>query len=253
MLQGYLYIHLDGMSNSVLSKGMSHADYNRYTISRPRNLLLLNPYEREGEYEPHTGFRVIRGDEQVEKYFTQLENRYTQDIKWLDFKDYEVLKRLTANEISELLYFGHMKNQLRSPFFFKLQNNYAFFTVGRDTLKIYYRNIDEFYHVISQKITTRTLEQINSNKAFFARKKKEISPMEMSLVSELRSVMQEGVVFDFSQQGLQDDVYHIPVHVVEDNLRKLEQQPFRYEEQIGTLRYHDLDGTWHFEKEELLN
>ena len=52
-------------------------------------------------------------------------------MKWIDFKDYDVLQRLTPNEISELLYFGHMKNQLRSPFFYQLQNSFAFFELTK--------------------------------------------------------------------------------------------------------------------------
>ena len=50
----------------------------------------------------------------------------TEEIKWIDFSDVTMLKELTPLEISELLYFGHMKNSLHSPFFYKLQNDFVF-------------------------------------------------------------------------------------------------------------------------------
>ena len=91
MLQDYLYVHFDGISNSILTKGMTHEDYNRYTTNRPENLLLLNPYEKEGEYEPHTGFHVVRGSENVERYFALMENRSQSDMKWIDFDKVHII------------------------------------------------------------------------------------------------------------------------------------------------------------------
>ncbi|MGO3732409.1 MAG: hypothetical protein ACTJHC_04440 [Vagococcus sp.] len=250
MLRDYLYIHLDAISNSILSKGMTHEDFNRYTLNRPHNILLLDPYDREGEYEAHTGFRVIRGENNVEQYFSLVENRAHREIKWLDFQDYDVLKRLTPNDISELLYFGHMKNQLRSPFFFKLQNDYAFFEIGQDVSKVYYRNIEEFYHSLSRKITDLVLKQLNGNRNFFSRKINSIPSLPEDMVSHLKGAMQEGIVFNFSQIGFEEGQYVIPIHVVEDNLRKVENYTFEKEEKIGTLIYDDASKEWRVKKEQ---
>ena len=250
MLQDYLYVHFDGISNSILTKGMGHEDFNRYTGNHPENLLLLNPYEREGEYEPHTGFRVIRGSENVMQYFSLMEKQRTNELKWIDFKDYQALQRLTPNEISELLYFGHMKNQLRSPFFYQLQNNFAFFELTSKTTKIYYREIEDFYGMLAKKVSSLVTQQINSNYSFFSRRKKcEIPEVPPEIVKDLKSTMQEGIVFNFSQTKWENEEYVVPIHVVEDNLRKVENYHFRKEYKIGTLIYSQVTSTWELHKE----
>ncbi|MBO0477003.1 hypothetical protein DOK76_07970 [Vagococcus sp. DIV0080] len=250
-MQDYLYVHFDGISNSILTKGMNHRDFNRYTTHRPENLLLLNPYEREGEYEPHTGFRVIRGHENVEQYFSLVENKEVNDLKWIDFKEYEMLQRLTPNEISELLYFGHMKNQLRSPFFYQLQNSFAFFELTKKTTKIYYRDIEDFYDMLAKKISCLTTQQIKGTPSFFKRRQNILVPeVPNDIIKSLKGTMQEGIVFNFSQIGLENDEYVVPIHVVEDNLRKVENYHFKQEYKIGTLIYSKEAGVWRIVKEE---
>ncbi|MBO0486457.1 hypothetical protein [Vagococcus fluvialis] len=251
MLQDYLYVHFDGISNSILTKGMTHSDFNRYTTNRPENLLLLNPYEREGEYEPHTGFRVIRGSDNVEQYFSLMESRAVSELKWIDFKDYDVLQRLTPNEISELLYFGHMKNQLRSPFFYQLQNSFAFFELTKKTTKIYYRNIEDFYGMLSKKISCLTTQQVNGKPSLFKRRQLQLIPeVPNDIIKSLKETMQEGIVFNFSQTSWVNEEYIVPIHVVEDNLRKVENYHFKQEYKIGTLIYSKAAEVWRIEKEE---
>lgn len=251
VLEDYLYVHLDGISNSILSKGLTHHDFHRYTLERPENLLLLDPYVSEGEYENHSGFRVIRGEENIDHYFDSLvSNPKQRGIKWLDFKEYDVLKQMTPNEIAELLYFGHMKSQLRSPFFYKLQNNYAFFDMGNHLTKIYYRYIEEFYQTLSQKLTQKVINQLNANRSFFSKKLTHISVLPVELVSQLKPSMQEGIVFNFSQVGLIDGQYIIPIHVIEDNLRKIENGDFKKAETIGRLVYDEKSASWELYKEE---
>ncbi|MGO2082296.1 hypothetical protein [Vagococcus sp.] len=249
MLRNRLYIHLDGISNSILSKGISHDDFHRYTRHRPSNLLLLNPNDREGEYETHTNFRVIRSEEAVERYFNLIKTREDKEVRWIDFADYDVLARLTANEIAELLYFGHMKMQLRSPFFYKLQNNYAFFNVNDSLSKMYFRNIEEFYIILSKKMTQVTTHKINLNNSFF-RRRQTISEIPLDLIEQLKPLMQEGIVFDFEQMGLKSSTYQIPIYVVEDNLRKIDKDCFQSEEKIGRLIYDGKRQEWQIEKEE---
>ncbi|SLM85654.1 hypothetical protein FM121_06100 [Vagococcus fluvialis bH819] len=173
-----------------------------------------------------------------------MEAREQRELKWIDFKEYDTLKRLTPNEISELLYFGHMKNQLRSPFFYQLQNSFAFFELNQKTIKVYYRNIDEFYQTLARKISFLTYQQIDGNRSFFKKKTEAISELSDDIVLELKSVMQEGIVFNFSQVGLVNGEYIIPIHVVEDNLRKVDNYYFKQEFKIGTLVYSQHTKSW---------
>lgn len=248
VLRQNIYVHLDGISNSVLTKGLDHQDFDRYTIHRPKNLLLLDTSEVEGEYEAHTGFRVIRGQENVDHYLSNLNYNTRREIKWLDFEEYDTLKRLTANEIAEILYLSHMKMQLRSPFFYKLQNNYAFFETEQEVMKVYYRNIEEFYQSLAKKISDKVLYQLNANRSLFSKRYTSITPLPFDLVKDLKSIMQEGTVFEFSQVGLSEGKYSIPVHVVEDNLRKIESNQLFLEEKVGVLTYQHQEMSWSFNR-----
>lgn len=123
-----VYVHIDTTSNAVLTKGLTATDFANSIVHFPQNLLLLDPSASAGEYESHTGLKVIRGTENIQRFFSSSRNRRGFDeLKWIDFTDLTMLKELTPLEISELLYFGHMKTHLHSPFFYKLQNNFVYF------------------------------------------------------------------------------------------------------------------------------
>ena len=57
-----IYVHIDVTSNAVLSKGITHSDFVRSIVHHPQNLLLLDPSAEAGEYDMHSGLKIIRGE-----------------------------------------------------------------------------------------------------------------------------------------------------------------------------------------------
>ncbi len=55
-----VYVHIDTTSNAVLTKGLTATDFANSIVHFPQNLLLLDPSASAGEYESHTGLKVIR-------------------------------------------------------------------------------------------------------------------------------------------------------------------------------------------------
>lgn len=216
-----IYVHLDAISNSVLTKGISVRDFQQSLEERPDNLLLLSPNADDGEFENHTGLRIIRGRD-IDDYFEDNQQQQHKKIEWIDFTDVHLVKQLTPIEISELLYFGHMKNHLHSPFFYKLQNNYVFLKINENVNKIYYRKIDDFYKLLSHSIQQELSQHLNRKRGLF-RKTIALPELEASTVKPLRSVLQEGVVFHFEALRQEGDDYVIPVYLVEDRLRNVEE------------------------------
>lgn len=246
-MTGVLYIHLDNTSNSVLTKGIGHRDFNQALEIRPQNILLLDPQQAEGEFEAHTGFFVIRGVNNVADYFERLERKKIQQLKWIDFNDFQLLKQLTAMEIAELLYFGHMRTQLHSPFFYKLQNNFVFFETPDDMTKIYYRHFDLFYRLLSGKITELVQGKLNERRGLF-RKLVTIPPASEECLKQLKPLMQEGIVFDFRQVYENGEKYQVAVYIVEDRVRNLENKTFKKENCVAHLTYHVEEQRWTFEE-----
>ncbi|MFV0559913.1 MAG: hypothetical protein ACK5NA_04275 [Enterococcus sp.] len=244
-----IYVHIDTTSNAVLTKGLNANDFSNSIVHQPKNLLLLDPSSSYGEYDAHTGLKTIRGSENVAKFFRSLhDSRDTDDLKWIDFTDLTMLKELTPLEISELLYFGHMKTHLHSPFFYKLQNNFVYFDLANDLSRIYYRYLDEFYRILADKLTFILSKKINIKKNFF-RKDIPTSRIDSELLKEMRSIMQEGVIFCFDQIGLENNQYKIPIYVLEDYVWKTKGNQYRKEEIIATLIYHADTQKWHLNYE----
>ncbi|EQA5429012.1 hypothetical protein ACX35D_002097 [Enterococcus hirae] len=239
-----VYVHIDTTSNAVVTKGLTISDFSNNIVHFPQNLLLLDPSENAGEYESHTGLKVIRGTENIQRFFSSARNHnHSSDLKWIDFNDLTMLKELTPLEISELLYFGHMKTHLHSPFFYKLQNNFVYFDLNDQLERIYYRYLDEFYRIFANKLSIILSKKINEKKSFFKRDIP-VEKISVELLKNMRNLMQEGIIFSFEQGGLIDNDYHIPIYVIEDYIWKLKGTRYLDEEAIGTLVYHAEEKRW---------
>ncbi|WP_071131076.1 hypothetical protein [Enterococcus timonensis] len=215
-----LYVHLDTTNNAVVTKGISHEDFYQGLFHRPKNLLLLDETTEAGQFEPHTALKMIEGPQEVAAYLAGLRIRREKNpVKWVDFSDLAMLKQLTPQEIAELLYFGHMKMHLRAPFFYKLQNNFAYFELNPEFNRVYYRYIEEFYGILGQKITTCVLEKLNEKKSFFKRPQ-QVSVLPEEVLKELRPFLLEGVAFRSCQAEAGDHEFKMPMYIVEDQIAK---------------------------------
>ncbi|WP_321388330.1 hypothetical protein [uncultured Enterococcus sp.] len=245
-----IYVHVDITSNAVLSKGITHTDFVQSVVHKPKNLLLLNPYTEDGEYERHSGLKIIRGEDSVNQNFSSINRRRkNEEIKWMDFSDMAMLKELTPLEISELLYFGHTKTSLHSPFFYKLQNNFVFFEFADQMTRVYYRYIDEFYRILADKISAVVLELLNDKKSFF-RRNISIDKMSGELLKEMKPILQEGVVFSFDNVEERGKELRIPIHMIEDSLWKTKNTAYKEDPVIASLVYNSAKRTWYFEETE---
>lgn len=244
-----IYVHIDTTSNAILSRGITASDFFQSIVHQPKNLLLLDPATSFGEFETTTGLKTIRGTEAVVTFFDDLRRRRTsEDIKWIDYSDHEMLKELTPLEISELLYFGHMRTHLHSPFFYKLQNNFVYFDMKDELSRVYYRYLDEFYRILANKITSCVSEKVNEKKSFF-RKTKSVEKLNFDLLKKMKEAFQEGVVLCFDQLDGDSNEVLIPIYLVEGNFKE---QPDKLpaEQQIGSLHYDRSSGKWQIDYHE---
>lgn len=240
----FIYVLIDNISNAVLTRGFSTADFHQAIVHYPKNLLLLDPSSELGEYENHTSMKVIRGSKAVENYFQIVNKKRTTDTnKWIDFTDPMMLKELSPTEISELLYFGHMKTHLHSPFFYKLQNNFAYFDLQDSLSRVYYRYLDEFYQVLAKKITHIITEILNARRSPF-RKDHPVETLPLNIVKKLSELMKAGVLFSFKQTEFQNKKYQIPLFLVEDTRIRMDEPSFKNDAFIGNLTYYSSKKTW---------
>lgn len=246
-----IYIHLDTTSNTVLTQGITAGDFQRGIVHQPKNILLLNPSTELGEFESHTSMKILRGQVAIDHFFNTLNsNRAILENKWIDFTDLAMLKELTPLEISELLYFGHMKTHLYSAFFYKLQNNFVYFDLDGGLNRTYYRYLDEFYRILAAKIAQITLETINDRRSFF-RKAQPVASMDSELLKTLKDAMKEGLFFAFEKAERKDSEFRIPIFLVEETPPFTQQILTRMkEQQLGYLIYQQTNQTWTLDVED---
>lgn len=238
-----LFAYIDSTSNAVLSKGFSPKDFTDGIIHQPHHLLLLDPVADSGEYEPHTGLKIINRSDQVQEFFNNKTFNSSKSTKWIDFNDLAMLKELTPLEISELLYFGHMRTHLHSPFFYKLQNNFVYFNLGNETMRIYYRYLDEFYRILANKLTRILLEKVNDRRSFF-RKSSSVKPLDSELLKDLYPLLQEGAVFCLSQLELRNKLYHIPIFLSDEKGWRRSSRNYAKDQQIAEITYDAVKQLW---------
>ena len=232
-----VYVHIDTISNAVMTQGIHTRDFYQGIVHQPKNLLLLNSSSSFGEFESHTGLKVVRGTESVNRFFqTVSKSRLTDDNKWIDFTDLELIKTLTPLEISELLYFGHMKTHLHSPFFYKLQNNFVFFDLEECVTRTYYRYLDEFYRILASRT--------------FFRKAQPVEKLPAELLKSIRDLLRDGLVFNFEQAGFTNNAFMIPLTAVENSRVFQTNLTLPANNFLGNLIYHTDQRKWSLELED---
>ncbi|WP_035054546.1 hypothetical protein [Carnobacterium pleistocenium] len=244
------YVHLDTITNAVLmSKGFTMSEY-KDAVNKPiKNILLLSAPKGVGEYDSHTGFRMIRGIAKIQEYFEQSQNTNVVPSKWIDFESVELMRQLTPVEISELLYIAHTYTHLHSPFYYKLQNNYIHLTLPEGITKVYYRKLDQFYSLLSVSITNNLEKKINDKRnVFLFKKNKKIMRLPMSEVKKLLPLLKEGVVFSFKKLKMDQEVYEIPIYLAEDRL-KFVNRDFPEKDLLGNLCFDEKKQKWFFKEE----
>lgn len=250
MATEYIYVHLDSVTNHVLSKGMDMSNFQRSLKQTPRNILLLDAKKGVGEFESHTGFRVIRGRENVHRHFDEASKSPEKMNKWIDFESLELLRQLTPVEISELLYIAHAHTHLHSPFYYKLQNNFIYLTLPDAMTKVYYRYLDQYFTLLSFSLTEAFTAKVNERRSFF-QKPKEINAIPAEIVKELVPYLKEGALFSLKQLEVDGDCYNIPVFLVEDRLREVT-KPFSERDRMATVCYNCANGVWSIHEVESL-
>ncbi|GGI66481.1 hypothetical protein ACFQOY_06975 [Enterococcus alcedinis] len=247
-----LYVHLDTTSNTVVTQGFTPRDFYHGITHQPKNILLLNASSDQGEFEKHTTMKIIRGYAAITHYFDSLhKNQSLLDKRWIDFTELDLLRELTPLEISELLYFGHMKTHLYSPFFYKLQNNFVFFELEGGVNRTYYRYLDEFYRILALKINHLSLELLNSRSTFF-RKAQPVEKINIELLKTLKEAFKEGVLIAIDQSKLMKNELQIPLIYAEDSPLSVKKINYNSDYLLGHLIYHKDLASWTLDVEDEL-
>lgn len=209
-----LYMHLNDSERYLISHGISLLDFYQSMTTPPSLLLLQHPFEG-AELHLRTLLHYIEQDQ----FFDVIDesDHRLGDISCLDFDGVDALEELEGQEIAELLYFSHLKRPLRSAFFQKLNNRYAYLSHDDGWFnKIYFQQLDDFYELASSLITKK-IKAGNKQKRFsLFRKSTVLEGFDLSTLESLFDLWQKGAVMDFNTVLSSKGKNEIPVYVIGD-------------------------------------
>lgn len=209
----------------------------------PQNIILANAPEEFGRYDVQTDFKILRGQDEVYDYFDLCHKEGRRLSNWIDFDSVDMMHQLAPVEISELLYLFHASKALRSPFFYKLQNNYVYLTLPNGLNKTYYRHMTHFYPRFQRALSEHMTQLLNENRAWFHKRMKPANRLPIDLLEALSPLFVSGLKIDFKQAHLTDDQWHLPLFIIEDELTNLTRN-LSLDQAIGSLIYQSERGQW---------
>lgn len=240
-----IYVHLDSISNHVLSSSVHFQPTVLSQNEIPKNILLLKGRSPLAIYDDYTGFYYIKDEKKIIVFLEEVQNSVTE-YNWIDFESLEFLHQLTPQEIADLLYISHANTHLHSPFFYKLQNNFIFLNLGQEFTKVYYRKMDDFYRQLAfQLINKMSKEMTRLSRRLFFNQEKKAEELPVELLKELVTYFKVGMVFSTERITKDMKAYTIPLYIAEDRYHVMENVYIK-ENLFGQLMYHEENG-WSLE------
>lgn len=210
-----IYVHLNQANQYVLSYGIEFEEFAAAFSGSLNHLLLLKHGFDDADYNMHTSLEYCP-DYKVDKLAEEDVYSYG-DFCWIDFIDEEGLNELTPQEIAELLYLGHLKQHLKSPFYSKLGNRFVY--LARDDgwfNKIYYRSFKDFFQLLSTAISSK-LANLKREKSLIGLRKKRIYPdVNKEILLSLTPFIKQGICISLKDANRQRNRIEIPIWVIGD-------------------------------------
>ncbi|NLY78897.1 MAG: hypothetical protein GX072_03015 [Lysinibacillus sp.] len=210
----HLYIHMNDVNHFVVFGGLSLKQFIG-AIDPIKNILLLKHDYKDGLFNMHTQLDYISNDE-LQKFIKKMEDT-NKDLCWVDFVDEKYLNQLTPMEQAELLYLGHKKEPVTTPFFVKLQNRYVYCSsADNKSVKIYFRFLEDSELLISS-IINNIIKEKEAIGGFWRRKSKETIPtLDVSTLKTYRNHFKEGALLSLYKMEKPNHHFGIEIRTLYD-------------------------------------
>lgn len=197
-----IYMIYNEKEQSVKSMGIEFIDFVTSLSTELNNVLLLaSGYTGE---DFHYGLRLefVRKEHLSDLYE---ENVYSYgDFCWMDFQDITSLDNLEPQEKAELLYLGHYKEALGSPFFNKLNNKFVYLAHDDGWYnKVIYKDKNDYIDVLRHLIPNR----LKSYKKF-------VQPLCQDIGQQLALMASDGILIDIYRIIKSRNSVEIPFKVI---------------------------------------
>ncbi|MGX9136246.1 hypothetical protein ACWV26_18220 [Rummeliibacillus sp. JY-2-4R] len=189
----HLYVHMNELNQFVIFSGLTFREFVSAVGPLQNILLLKNEYE-DGSFNMHTRLEFVE-EKSVPKFVKKAMDS-KKDLCWIDFSDERKLNLLTPQEQAELLYIGHKKEPVRSPFYHQLQNKYVYLSSEEEkTSKIYFRDLTDVNKLVTQ-VFNNVIQEKERLTTFWRRRVSNSTPQFMEeMMKNFREDVKDGVLF----------------------------------------------------------
>lgn len=210
----HLFVHMNDVDHFVIYSGLTLKQFVRSVDPIPNLLLIKHRYE-DGSFNMHTQFDFVALEDMTD--FVKGTDDAAGDLCWVDFASEKEVNQLTAGEQAELLYIGHKREPIFSPFFSKLQNRYVYYSSESDKLtKVYFRYLNDSEFLVSNVIN-QLIKERESNGSFWRRKMKDAVPaLDPVVLKAYRPFAKEGVLMSLYKMEKPTNAYGIELRTLSD-------------------------------------
>lgn len=189
----HLYVHVNELNQFVVLSGLKFHEF-ASSVGPLQNILLLKNEFEDGSFNMHTRLGFV--DSKSMPYFAKKISDSRQDLCWIDFADEKKLNLLTPQEQAELLYIGHKKEPLRTPFYHQLQNKYVYLENKEEQYtKIYFSNLEDNDRLVVN-VFNNVIQLKERQTSFWRRRVATVMPhFTVDVCDTFREHMKDGALF----------------------------------------------------------
>ena len=211
----WIYLHINSSQDYVMSNGIEFKEFYYVLSERVQNLLLLKHQYENASFNMHTYLEYVNAEE-LDMMVRDNISSYG-DFCWIDFEDEAGLDEMTGQEISELLYLGHMKHHLRKPFYKKLSNRYIYLTTEDGLMnRTYYREWTDFFFMAGSVLPYKWNTHRNGKSLMKWKKEKSLPPIPKEVMMTISHMMREGVIISLQHAVTAKGKVEIPLWIIGD-------------------------------------
>ncbi len=179
------HININEKDGFVFATGIEFSLFISAMPKRPNNILMLRGFPQNSRFDLRTCLEYIT-EADMEEFLSEDVYNYG-DFCWADMQSDADLKKITDEELAELLFSAHLKRPLNEIFFTSLKNRYLYLCHDDDYwVKVYMQEVKEYKAVIEKKIRT-----------VFMGRKRSMPPIPEEILNALYHFFIGGGTFDF--------------------------------------------------------
>lgn len=202
-LRNLFYFNANKSNNEIVCYGLQFFEFVKYAPVEVNQLILMKSEFLRMNPLSKTGFKIVEKEDMSDLLNEDIYNY--GDFCWVNFNKRENVENLEPMEIAELLYLGHKFEPLKSPFFDKIQNKYAYLAHDDGWFcRLYFRNYSDLQEIVANKIVGMVSVD----------KRRKINPFGDDLKEKLTDIAEDGLLIDFGNVIKGNNAIKIPVHSI---------------------------------------